>query len=296
MRSTCRLRFTLCLCLFVASLISSCVTVSGNPEQERIERLKQEELIRKQFQETEDRRKDAEVKLRIEKEAEAKRAADKAAEEKGKDLSEEDTRAEQIRLEIERKKEARRNEEIELAAFKQEFLKQQNDVATLRPQIEAEMHAERERRWRIEDKDASSFWRKEKSKSPAKFITLEFRKGSRILLTENLNPLQFVGYRGLIHDFTPTLGKNRELSIGSIQEALNGRRGNFVIYSTASNAPDAEISLASVEINGDDFDIINIYTDGVDYFRLDCEENEDDRVAGNLRQFTAESILISIDE
>lgn len=158
--------------------------------------------------------------------------------------------------------------------------------------------AERER-IRREDPDRHTFWQREQEQALGREIILTIPDDHRGFLYENPRPLQFQGWRALHGRENPALSGGVPLSPdqADITNLLLARKGYYVILVIGPGRTRADITrgeylLPTLEVDGEIYDCINIYSDGRDILRLEMEKRRTDSGAGSYHIWTIRKLHV----
>lgn len=154
-------------------------------------------------------------------------------------------------------------------------------------------------RIRREDPDRYTFWQREQEEALGREIILTIPEDQRGFLFENLLPLQFQGWQALRDRGSPRLRGGVPLSSDQtdITNLLLSRKGNYAILILDPGGSRADIERGryrtpTLEVGGEIYDCINIYSDGQDILRLEMEKRRADRNAGYYYIWTIRRLFI----
>lgn len=229
-------------------------------------------------------------------------------------------RLEQERLKREREKleqEQRQQEKLEREKREQEALERtraalvretflrdrqrfEEDLRRAREeQREREEQLRREEHLRKVDPDHGSFWRREASSRFGKDLVFSIPAGRVLILYKQKRPLQFMGARAHMHKvkFAVTRVMIVKDELVELAPLLKGLRGHFVFVSVPRGSGRSVLRSDSYELprmraHGYEYDIINIYSDGAGFLRVEAEQAAREGEVGDYYQWSVDNIYV----
>lgn len=264
---------------------------AATAEIQRQERLKKEEETKRMERIERDRRE----KERLEKQ---KQEAQRLENERLERERQRREREENARLEQERRLYA-----AEIKAIRNEFYARVEAIGRARSAITEEFRRkERAQRIEKEDPERQFFWRREFAEKFGRELTLILPQHRRILLCRQTNAAQFQGFAGIIHPLRPNFAEMVEITEDAeIQDLLTSKQGNWILLavdSTRAGLPaltDSNFAPLRARLNGDYHYIINIYSNGRDYLRVEAEREVRPGQSGDYFVWDVDSIRLQRD-
>ncbi len=186
----------------------------------------------------------------------------------------------------------------EAARAREAHRREEKEFRATRERVLAKRAADRRRRAAKVDPDLDSFWRKEQIARFGRQLILTIPLGRRVMLYRSRDPLQFHGRRAHMHRRVPRVKAGRPAPRDKVDvtSLLNRRKGHFIFLSVPEEPGSVnlkgDVELLSTVINGETYDIVNIYSDGVDILLVEMELRGRGGMAGRFFHWSVDRIYL----